>query len=91
MSKQVVDIVTTFKQCCVEAHKQNALDSKCQTKLYNRGFNASTLQAGDHALLRTDAYKRKQKIKDNWSDEVYTVILPVGDNFVVHFLINLNL
>ena len=80
ISKQVVDIVTTLRECCVEARKQNALESKRQTRLYNRGFNASTLQAGDYVLLKTDAFKGKRKLKDNWLDEVYKVIRPMGDN-----------
>ena len=80
ISKQVVDIVTTLRECCVEARKQNALESKRQTRLYNRGFNASTLQVGDKVLLKTDAFKGKRKLKDNWSDEVYTVIRQMGEN-----------
>ena len=80
ISKQVIDIVTTLRECCVEARKQNALESKRQTRLYNRGFNASTLQVGDKVLLKTDAFKGKRKLKDNWSDEVYTVIRQMGEN-----------
>ena len=35
---------------------------------------------GDKVLLKTDSFKGKRKLKDNWSDEVYTVIRQMGEN-----------
>ena len=74
ISKQVDEILSTMKECCEEARRSNARESQRQTRFYNRRFNASSLRPGDKVLLRTDAFKGKRKLKDNWSDEVFTIV-----------------
>ena len=74
ISKQVDEILSTMKECCEEARRSNARESQRQTRFYNRRFNASNLRPGDKVLLRTDAFKGKRKLKDNWSDEVFTIV-----------------
>ena len=68
-----------MKECCKEAMHSNACESQWQTRFYNRHFNISSLRPRDKVLLRTDAFKGKRKLKDNWSDEVFTAA-PTGAN-----------
>ena len=69
-----ITILSTMKECCEEARRSNARKSQRQTRFYNRRFNTSNLRPGDKVLLRTDAFKGKRKLKDNWSDEVFTIV-----------------
>ena len=44
-----------------------------QKRRYDQKVSTVTLNKGDVVLMRNDQFVGKTKLKDHWSDEVYTV------------------
>ena len=59
-----------------------------QKQRYDRKASTVTLNKGDVVLVRNDQVVGKHKLKDRWSDEVYTVCSQVDVDVLVYVIEN---
>ena len=61
-----------------EAHRQNVLEACWQKRYFDQCSGTVVLKPGDIVLLKTDSYMGRQKTKNKWSYEHYTVLHQLG-------------
>ena len=69
-----------------EAHLQMNCEAKKQKQYYDKTMSTAQLVPGDVVLMKNDAYQRKQKVKDWWSETEYVVVHQVTDGIPAYEL-----
>ena len=70
----VASIQYRLKTTPWEAQAQSMSEAHRQKQYYNRKIGRVNLKLGDQALVKTDAWKGKRKIKDRWEEETWEVV-----------------
>ena len=80
--------VTEVRRCFKEAYAEVNLQKNCKAKkqkwYYDRTTSTTQLVLGDMVLMKNDAYQRKRKVKDWWSETEYVVVCQVADGIPVY-------
>ena len=71
-----------------KAQKVNLKENKRSQKNHERKVRCSKLEIGDKALVRQEAFKKKQQIQDKWEEDIYLVIAQPNENFPVFIVLN---
>ena len=79
MPAYVMEVWRCFKEAYTEAHLQTNCEAKKQKHYYDRATSTTQLVPGDVVLMKNDAFQRKQKVKDRWSETEYVVVHQVAD------------
>ena len=75
----VTEVQRRFKEAYTEAHLQTNCEAEKQKRYYDRVTSTAQLVPGDVVLMKNDAFQRKQKVKDWWSETEYVVVCQVAD------------
>ena len=70
MPSYVMEARRCFKESYTEAHLQINCKAKKQKCYYDRATSTAQLVPGNMVLMKNDAYQRKRKVKDWWSETV---------------------
>ena len=68
-----VDLITALRKAFKVAQNMTQMEALRQKRRYDQKASTVTLNKGDVVLMRNDQFVGKRKLKDHWSDEVYTV------------------
>ena len=79
----MTEVRRCFKEGYSEAHLQTNCEAKKQ-KQYNRTTSTMQLVPSDMALMKSDTYQGKRKVKDRWSETEYMVVRQVADGIPVY-------
>ena len=79
MPAYVTEVRRCFKEAYAEAHLQANCQAKKQKQYYDITMSTVQLVPGDVVLMKSNAYQRKQKVKDRWSETEYVVVCQVAD------------
>ena len=72
-------------ECLQLAQESASKEAKRQKRLYNRKVGAVELRPGDHVLVRLDAFRGQcRKLKNQWGDDVHTVLNWKADGIPVY-------
>ena len=64
-------------------------EAQRQKRLYDRKVGAMELRPGDHVLVRLDAFRgQRRKLKNQWSDDLHTVVARVADGIHAYVVKN---
>ena len=78
VDEYVATVNSRLKEAYVEARKQTTAEAARQKRIYDRKANATILKPGDTVLIKDDAVRGRQKIKNRWSEKSYVVDSRVG-------------
>ena len=56
-----------------EAQVQSTSEAERQKQYYDRKANTILLEPGDLVLAKTNAYRGRRQVKDQWEEEAYKV------------------
>ena len=80
----VTEVRRCFKEAYTEAHLQTNGEAGRQKLYYDRATSTAQLVPGNMVLMKNDAYQGKRKVKDQWSETEYVVVLQVADGVPVY-------
>ena len=72
--QQVEDVREALRWAWGEASKQDAQSKLKNSKFYNRKVRGATLETGDRVLVKECAFDGPHKLKDRWSEDLFTVL-----------------
>ena len=75
----VTEVRGCFKGTYAEAHLQTNCEAEKQQHYYDRATSTVQLVPGDVVLMKNDAFQRKRKVRDWWSETEYVVVRQVAD------------
>ena len=79
MHTYVTQVRRCFKEAYAEVHLQMNCEARKQKRYYDTTTSTMQLVPGDVVLMKSNAYQRKQKVKDWWSETEYVVVHQVAD------------
>ena len=75
----VEEVLEHFKEAYAKAQHQSNSEADRQKRNYDRATSTVQLMPGDTVLKKADAFQRKSKVKDWWSEVEYEVICQVAN------------
>ena len=88
VDSNVADLITALKKAFKVAQNVTQTEALRQKRRYDRKALTVTLNKGDVVLMRNEQFVGKRKLKDHWSDEVYTVHNQVNVDVPVYIIEN---
>ena len=79
----------TLQEAFKELQEQSTTEAKRQKQYYDRKTNAILLEPGDLVQAKTNVYKRKRKVKDQWEEETYEVVCQVSEDIPFYLMKNM--
>ena len=74
-----------LRECLKLAQESATKEANRQKRLYDRRVGAMELHLGDHVLVRLDAFRgQSRKLKNQWGDDIHTVIDRKADGIPVY-------
>ena len=77
--------MSRLTECLQLAQESTSKEAKRQKRLYDRRVRAMELRPGDRVLVRLDAFRgQRRKLKNQWGDDIHTVINRKADGIPVY-------
>ena len=84
----VTELISALRKAFEVTHNMTQTEALRQKWRYDRKASIVTLNKGDVVLVRNDQFVGKNKLKDHWGDEVYTVCDQVDMDMPVYVIKN---
>ena len=77
-----------LQEAIKEAQAQSTFEAERQKQYYDWKDNAISLEKGDLVLAKTDAYRGKRRVKDQWEEEPYEMEHQVAEGDPLYLMKN---
>ena len=84
----VADLITALRKAFEVAQNVTQMEALRQKRRYDQKASTVALNKGDVVLVRNYQFVGKRKLKDCWSDRVYTVCNQVNVDVPVYIIEN---
>ena len=84
----VAELISALRKAFKVAHNMTQTEALRQKQRYDQKASTVTLNKGNVVLVRNDQFVGKRKLKDHWSDEVYTVCDQINMDVLVYIIKN---
>ena len=85
IDKYVKALYERLRECLKLAQESATKEANRQKRLHDRRVGAVELHLGDHVLVRLDAFRgQRRKLKNQWGDDIHTVIDRKADGIPVY-------
>ena len=84
----VADLITALRKAFKVAQNMTQMEALRQKRRYDQRVSTVTLNKGDVVLMSNHQFVGKRKLKDHWSDEVYTVCNQVNVDVPMYIIKN---
>ena len=84
----VADLITALKKAFSVAQNMTQMEALRQKRRYDQKTLTVTLNKEDAVLVRNNQFVEKRKLKDHWSDQVYTVCNQFDVDVLVYVIQN---
>ena len=84
----VADLITVLRKAFKVAQNVTQMEALRQKQRYDQKASTVKLNKGDVVLMKNNHFVGKRKLKDPWSDQVYTVCTQVDMDVPMYIIKN---